>query len=209
MMFPCHRSFRSRILALSIPFALVACGGGGDDGPGVEARVPSGSGRVTIQMAGTWEVRDASVVDSNDPAPALPLNGTQVVIGPNSVLSIAGFSTAQPDLEAFLGFPLSFYFNQADGRTVVYAAHIDRVTQGGGREEVGVAGGSVDDNTISVEQWNSRRANSTSPELFTRSRYLLARVANSYLQPDAVEAVPAEQALRNQLDDALHGLFGR
>src|SRR5262245_46658219 len=98
----CRRRTRS-LIACAL---LTACGGGGGggNGTGILATVPSGSGQRTIQMVGTWEIRQSVVVDTNDPAAAPPLNGTQVVIGIDGVASIGGLSVARTDLEAFLGF---------------------------------------------------------------------------------------------------------
>lgn len=180
-----------RRFAVFAPLLLVACGGGGGGGgPSVNAQVPAGAGQITIPMPGTWEIRDVALVETNDPAPPLPVNGARVVIGSQGLLAIGPFSTVRSDLETFLTFPLDWYVNQIDGKTVLYGLSYDRLALGGAKEQVGLAGGSVNIDTIAVEQWNSRQENSAAPERFTRSRYTLARVAAA-LELPPVTTTPA------------------
>lgn len=200
-----------RLAALFSLSLLTACGGGGGGGgtstPSVPAAVPSGTGQITIQMIGTWEIRSSVVVDTNDPAAQPPLNGTLLVIGAQGVASIGGLSVAQPDLEAVLGFPLDSYVNQVNGKTVLYGLASDRRAQGGIRQQIGVAAGSVDDATISVEQYTSLQSAAQASAVFVRSRYTLAKVAEA-LQLPAYEAESA-RARTDSLRDALPPLFGR
>jgi hypothetical protein len=186
------RQFRSLgYLSSLLGLGLAACGGGGGGGgtPSVPAQVPSGSGRTTIQMVGTWEIRAATVIESNDPQSLPPLNGTRIEIGFDGIERINGFSVARADLEAVVGFPLTWYFNQADGRTIIYGANFDRIAQGGTMEQVGLAGGSLNDNMIAVEQFNGRRLGAQEPEYFTRSRYTLVRVGGLSAQLPAAAAI--------------------
>jgi hypothetical protein len=197
---------------LFIPCCLVwaACSGGGGGvaaDPQVSAVVPGGTGQVAIQMTGTWEIRDAAVVDSTLAPPLLPLNGTTVVLDGAKVVSIAGLSVARADLEAFLGTPLTLYVNQADGRKLFYGIATDRFATGGTRDKTGLAGGSVNDVTIATEAYTGTLADAASTELFTRSRYTLAKIgvaAPLGLAPDAGTA-EQQQRLRAALQ-ALSGL---
>lgn len=193
---------------VSIALLAAACGGGGGGGTGIEAKVPTGSGQRTIQMVGTWEIRQAAVIDTNDPAAAAPLNGTQVVIGVQGVVSIAGLSVARGDLETVLGFPLDAYLNQQDGRTVLYGIASDRRAQGGILQEIGVAAGSVDDDTIAVEQFASTQTVSQQSPVFVRSRYSLVRI--DVAAPPALPArQEADSAPVGELRSSLKALFGR
>lgn len=170
--------------AFALTALIAACsGGGGGGGNGVNARVPDGSGQLAIQMAGTWEIRQAQVIDTNDPNAAAPLNGTPIVLGVQSVQSIGGLSVARTDLETVLGFPLDLYVNQLDGKTILYGVGYDRRAQGGVRQQVGVAAGSLDDNTIAVEQFTSTQTASQQSEVFVRARYQLVRLGVSPQQP--------------------------
>lgn len=200
-------SFRS-ILASFTLVALAACGGGGGGGETspVSAVVPAGSGARSIQMIGTWEIRNVTVVDSGGPSPLTPLNGTQVVISGDGVVSIGGFSTKRSDLETLLGAPLDTYVNQQDGRRLFYGLTLDQRATGFTREVVGVAGGSIDDATIAVEQFNSS-TNAAGVESFVRARYTLARIAPSILIPaDAV--APADGEPKATMQQLLQQRFG-
>ena len=185
-----------------------ACGGGGGgDGTGIEAKVPAGTGQRTIQMVGTWEIRQSVVIDTNDPGAAAPLNGTPIVIGVQGIASIAGLSVARSDLETVLGFALDLYLNQQDGRKVLYGIASDRRAQGGILQEIGFAGGSVDDDTISVEQFTSTQTPSQQSPVFVRSRYSLARIDAA---PPVLPAKQAtEEATSGDLRRSLKALFGR
>lgn len=200
-------SFR-RVLASFTLVALAACGGGGGGGETspVSAVVPAGSGARSIQMIGTWEIRNVTVVESGGPSPLTPLNGTQVVISGDGVVSIGGFSTKRSDLETLLGAPLDTYVNQQDGRRLFYGLTLDQRATGFTREVVGVAGGSIDDATIAVEQFNSS-TNAAGVESFVRARYTLARIAPSILIPEDAVA-PADGETKPTLQQLLQQRFG-
>lgn len=203
------RSLFAGFGSISLVMLAAACGGGGGgDSTGIEAKVPSGTGQRTIQMVGTWEIRQSVVIDTNDPAAAAPLNGTPIVIGVQGVASIAGLSVARNDLETVLGFALDLYLNQQDGRKVLYGIASDRRAQGGILQEIGFAGGSVDDNTISVEQFTSTQTSSQQSPVFVRSRYSLVRIDAA--APPALPAKQvAEDAPTGDLRRSLQALFGR
>lgn len=201
------RSFRSVLSSFTLA-ALAACGGGGGGGETspVSAVVPAGSGARAIQMIGTWEIRNVTVLESGGPSPLTPLNGTQVVISGDGIVSIGGFSTKQADLETLLGAPLDTYVNQQDGRRLFYGLTLDQRAAGLAREVVGVAGGSLDDATIAVEQFNSS-TNAAGVESFVRARYTLARIAPSILIPaDAV--APADGEPKPTMQQLLQQRFG-
>jgi hypothetical protein len=203
-----YRSFCS-VLASFTLVALAACGGGGGGGGAtspVSAVVPAGSGARAIQMIGTWEIRNVIVVESGGASPLTPLNGTQVVISGDGIVSIGGFSTKQADLETLLGAPLDTYVNQQDGRRLFYGLTLDQRATGFTREVVGLAGGSIDDATIAVEQFNSS-TNAAGVESFVRARYTLARIAPSILIPaDAV--APADGEPKPTMEQLLQQRFG-
>lgn len=194
-------------LFTTLPLFAACSGGGGGSDSGVPARVPDGTGKVAIQMIGTWEIRSATVIDTNDPAAQPPLNGTRIVIGPQGVASIAGLSVVRTELEAVLGFPLDVYVNQVDGKTILYGLGYDRRAQGGLRQQVGLAAGSVDDNSIAVEQFTSTQTPSQANEVFVRSRYTLARLSAAIVLPidDAAQQHPGTA----DLAEILKPLFGR
>lgn len=201
-------SFRSALASFTL-VALAACGGGGGGGgetSPVSAVVPAGAGLRAIQMIGTWEIRNVTVVESGGASPLTPLNGTQVVITGDGVVSIGGFSTKQADLETLLGAPLDTYVNQQDGRRLFYGLTLDQRAVGFTREVVGLAGGSLDDATIAVEQFNSS-TNAVGVESFVRARYTLARIAPSILIP--VDAVaPAAGETKPTMQQLLQQQFG-
>lgn len=182
---PLHLSIRSllRSSGLLLAALLAACGGGGGGGGGgvnpspVSAAVPAGSGQVAIDMVGLWRVEAATFLDSNDPVrlPPPPA-GTVIEIGATGIVSIGGLPVERALLEAALGFPLTLYVNQLDGKTLFYGLRYDRLAQGGGLQDVGLAGGSLDADSISVEQFTSLRDDPASDAVFTRVRYRLRRV---------------------------------
>ena len=201
------RSFCSVLASVTL-VALAACGGGGGGGETspVSAVVPAGSGARSIQMIGTWEIRNVIVVESGGASPLTPLNGTQVVISGDGIVSIGGFSTKQVDLETLLGAPLDTYVNQQDGRRLFYGLTLDQRATGFTREVVGLAGGSIDDATIAVEQFNSS-TNATGVESFVRARYSLARIAPSILIPEDAVA-PADGVPKPTMEQLLQQRFG-
>lgn len=200
-------SFRSALASFTL-VALAACGGGGGGGETspVSAVVPAGSGARSIQMIGTWEIRNVTVVESGGANQLTPLNGTQVVISGDGIISIGGFSTKQSDLETLLGAPLDTYVNQQDGRRLFYGLTLDQRAAGLTREVVGVAGGSIDDATIAVEQFNSSTS-AAGAESFVRARYTLARIAPSILIPEDAVA-PAAGEAKPTLPQLLQQRFG-
>jgi hypothetical protein len=204
---PSSHSFR-RVLASFTLVALAACGGGGGGGETspVSAVVPAGSGARAIQMIGTWEIRNVTVVDSGGASPLTPLNGTQVVISGDGVVSIGGFSTKRSDLETLVGTPLDVYVNQQDGRRLFYGLTLDQRAAGLTREVVGLAGGSIDDASIAVEQFNSSMS-AAGTESFVRARYTLAHIAPSILIPEDAVA-PADGETKPTMQQLLQQRFG-
>ncbi len=172
--------------SLLVPCLFVtACsgGGGGGGGPQLPAAVPNGSGNVTIQMAGTWQVGSVSVVDSLGSV-APPADGTEFVLGPQGLVSIAGLSVAQADLEALLGAPLESYVNQLDGRTVLYGLVVDQRASGGTREQAALAGGALGDNSIAVEGYTSSQAANEPQARFVLWRGVLSRTSPAMVLPE-------------------------
>jgi hypothetical protein len=201
-----HTCRSSLFLAASLA-TLGACSGGGGGGgataPQIAASVPNGAGTVAIVMAGTWQIQNATVIDSNSTQPVPPLNGTTFVIEPGRVVSIGGLPVDAAGLQVLLGAPLDSYVNQVDDRTVFYGLIVDRRSAMQSREEVAVAGGALDADTISVEAYTSTQAPSAAEPIFTLSRYQLVRVAPTtplHLLPEGAE--PA-------VEDVLHAAFGR
>lgn len=210
------KSLHHRALSLAaLTLLSVACSN--SKGPVVPAKVPAGTGTQQIQMNGRWLIQNVTVVEASSASVAPPLANTEIVIENGAVMSIGGFTVARTQLEAFLGFPLDFYINAANGLTVLYGLGYDRLSQSGSREQVGLAGGSVDADTISVESFSSVRPNSQSDEMFIRSRYTLARVTAPVLLDGAARDLPADeaQAAAVPLSDAAQAqralalLFGR
>jgi hypothetical protein len=168
--------------ALALLALAAACSGSSRSAPPdpqVGASVPTGAGGVVIAMVGTWEIRDAQIVETNNPSPVPPLTGTRVEIGADSITSIGGLGVSRANLEAVLGAALESYVNQQNGRTLFYGLVVDQRATGGLRQQVGVAGGAVDANTIAVEAFESVQPASQAQAVFTRSRYTLARVATT------------------------------
>ena len=107
-------------------------------------------------------VRGTTLVDTTSTNPTLPVDGTKIVIGTNAngsvgILSIGGFSVDRTLLEGLLGFAFDWYVNEADGKTLLYGLGYDRRAQGGTREQVGLAGGTIDDNSIVIESYSSTK----------------------------------------------------
>jgi hypothetical protein len=146
------------------------------------------------------------IMETNVPTALPPASGTLVAIGPGEIVSIAGLSVRREDLETLLGGPLDLYVNRVDGRTAFYGATLDRRSQGGTREEVALAGGSVNADTIAVEQITSTQLANAATPAFVRARYTLVRAATSLVlgavpAPDPARPLPTLlQALR-----PLHG----
>jgi len=151
-------------------------------------------------MAGTWEIQNAVVIDSNSTAPVPPLNGTAFVIEPGKVVSIGGLPVDPESLTLLLGAPLDSYVNQVDDRTLFYGLVVDRRAAGQTREEIAVAGGSIDENTISVEAFSSSQSPSASEAIYTVSRYQLVRSAPS--APAMMEPATEPRSVQSLLRDA-------
>ncbi len=175
-----------RLLGLSAILVLMtsaACGNGGSgDGaqignttPELPVGVPVGTGSLAIDMAGTWTIQDAIVVETNAAAPNAPFNGTPRQFEPTRIASIGGLSVAPSDLSALIGSPLVSYVNVIDESTVFYGLVVDQRASGGERLETALAGGAVAANTIAVEAFNSVQSATDPVPLFTRSRYVLVR----------------------------------
>jgi hypothetical protein len=143
--------------------------------PELPVAVPSGTGMVVIDMAGTWVIDDAVIIETNAPVPNPPFNGTLFELEPTRVSSIGGLSVAPGDLIAVIGSPLVSYVNLIDASTVFYGLVIDQRATGGERIETALAGGAVDTNTIAVEAYNSTQSPSDVIPRYTRSRYVLVR----------------------------------
>lgn len=200
-----HQALRTLALTL-----LVACSS--SKGPSVPASVPPGTGRIEIQMTGVWEIRNVTVVDASSTSVAPPLANTQIVFENGAIRSIGGFVVSRPDLEAFLGFPLDFYTNAANGRTVLYGLGYNRLAIGGAREVAGLAGGSVDADTISVESFSSLQLDPASDESFVRARYSLVRVASSPVTLAAEDAATVDAGSAGSTaaaERAIAALLGR
>tara|TARA_R110002096_G_scaffold14256_5_gene49711 strand:- start:4529 stop:5146 length:618 start_codon:yes stop_codon:yes gene_type:complete len=178
---------RSIILTVSLT-AIAACSGGsgGPSVPQIAANVPDGAGSVTIAMTGSWEIRNAVVIDSNSANPVPPLNGTTFTIQPDKVVSIGGLPVDPDGLALLLGAPLDSYVNEVSDRTLFYGLVVDRRAAGMTREEVAVAGGSLNADTIAVEAYSSSQSPAAADPVFTLSRYELVRVA------PAAPAAPVE-----------------
>lgn len=176
-------NFTKTLLLATVLIFTAACSGGGgggtpppeqNTGPQLPAAVPTGTGAIEIDMAGTWTVQGATVVESNNSAQSPPPDGLTFVLQGDRVTSIAGLEVSPAVLTILLG-PLTLYINQADGKTLFYAVTVDTRSTGGTLETTALAGGSVDDNTISIESAVSSQAVSETEPRFTRSRYLLRR----------------------------------
>ncbi|MGC6489322.1 MAG: hypothetical protein ACON4Z_16870 [Planctomycetota bacterium] len=176
------RQFAALSALLSL-LAVSACGGGGGNGgaqtgatnPNLPVSVPPGTGALTIDMAGTWTIQDAIVVETNAAVPNPPFNGTPMAFEPTRIASIGGLSVAPGDLAALIGSPLVSYVNVIDSSTVFYGLVVDQRASGGDRLETALAGGAVSANTIAVEAFNSTQSPSDPVPRFTRSRYVLVR----------------------------------
>lgn len=172
---------RSSLLVLALSLVILpGCGGGGGGGgptaPDIPAAVPPGAGILQIDMAGTWAVQNAQIVETNTANPTPPPTGTLFQLEPTRIASIGGLSVQQPALEQFINAPLDSYVNQLDGTKMYYGVVADQRAAGGERIEIALAGGALDANTILVESFTSAQSTSAPAPQFTRSRYSLVRV---------------------------------
>lgn len=168
---------------VTVVCCLAACSGSSSGGaappvgPQIAAGVPAGSGLQSIQMTGTWEIRNSQIVDTNSPTPDPAINGTQFVIDSGRVQTI-GLLPVNPDqLTLLLGSPPEYYVNQVDGKTIFYGVIVDRRAANDSRLEIAVAGGALDTDTIAVEAYSSAQGPNDLEPIYVVSRYQLARVA--------------------------------
>jgi len=171
-----------RIVGLGALLVLLSAGSCGNSGaqtgavtPDLPVGVPTGTGALAIDMAGTWTIQDAVVIETNAAVPDPPFNGTPMVFEPTRIASIGGLSVAPGDLAAVIGSPLVSYVNVIDSSTVFYGLVVDQRATGGPRLETALAGGAVSANTIAVEAFNSVQLPSDTVPRFTRSVYILVR----------------------------------
>ena len=122
-----------------------------------------------------------------------------------------GLAVGDPDNDLDFDFyfsnvgPMTLLVNQGDGKTIFYAVTVDTRSTNGSLETVALAGGSVDDHTISIEAFVSSRSSSETESRYTRSRYLLRRSAAAPASID-VARLHAEEPLA---DDEIALLRGR
>ena len=196
---------RSRLLGVALLFVVVSgCGGGGGGGPAapdIPASVPPGAGVLQIDMAGSWVIQNAEVLDTNTTSPTPPPNGTLFQLESTRVASIGGLSVEQSALEQFVNAPLESYVNQLDGTNVYFAVVFDQRASGGERIETALAGGAVDANTILVEAFNSAQGASDPVPQFIRSRYNLVRVPGTTPLQHRPESWTAEDLFRAAFGD--------
>ena len=170
---------RTTSITLCLLLLSAACGsGGGGDSttPDIPAIVPPGAGITQIDMAGTWAIQNAEVVDSNAATPSLPVDGTLFQVELTRIATIGGVSVDPAELEQLLGTPLVTYVNQVDASRVFFGALVDQRSSGGVRLETALAGGAIDADTIMVEAFTSEQSPTDPEPIFTRSRYQLVRV---------------------------------
>lgn len=197
-----RRNNRVFILLSSLLIACSGGGGGGEPtGPDIPVSVPTGAGGVQIDMAGTWAIQNATILETNAVVPDPPVDGTLFQFEPTRVATIGGLSVDPDDLAAIIGAPLVSYVNQIDGSRVFYGLVVDRRATGGLRLETALAGGAVDANTIAVEAFNSAQAPNEAEPQFTRSRYLLVRVPGTTPLLHRPEDWTAADLLRSAFGD--------
>jgi len=170
-----------RSITLCLLFVSAACGGGGGGSavPDIPAVVPPGAGITQIDMAGTWEIQNTEVVDTNAPTPTPPVDGTLFQLEPTRIAAIGGLSVDPIVLEQLIGAPLVTYVNQVDASRVFYGVLVDQRSSGGARLETALAGGALDADTILVEAFTSEQSSADPAPVFTRSRYQLVRVSGT------------------------------
>lgn len=171
-----------QLLLLSVILAaLCGCsrGGSSDSTPQIGANVPNGAGIVSIMTPGLWEIQNAEVIDTNSPRPAPPINGSVFEIDLGRIVSISGLPVDPASLSTLLAAPLEQYVNIVTDRTIFYGLIVDRRSEGESREEVALAGGSVDANTIMVEAFISFQAPGDPDATYTLSQYKLVRIPSS------------------------------
>jgi hypothetical protein len=165
--------------------------------PGIPVAVPDGAGGVQIDMAGTWVIAAAEVIETNAPTPNPPFNGTVFQFEPDRIATIGGLSVDPDDLALILGGPLASYVNVIDASRVFYGLTVDNRPTGGSRLESALAGGAISNNAILVEAYNSEQLANQPLPYYTRSRYVLLRVPGTTPLLHRPEDWTAEDLLRN------------
>lgn len=200
-----------RLILLTVSLtAIAACSGsgGGLSDPEIAASVPDGAGLLPINMTGSWEVRNSVVISSNSANPEPPANGTVFVLDSTQVVSIGGLPLDPDGLRLLLGAPLDSYVNQVSSRTLFYGLAVDRRAIGMTREEVAVAGGSLDADTMAVETYSSSQAPNTAEPVVTLSRYQLVRVAPASPSAPALPLKLLAEGEQRTVQSLLRNAFG-
>jgi hypothetical protein len=204
---PSNHCLPSILLATIVMFGACSSGGGSSEvaeiAPQPSASVPDGTGIVTIQMTGLWQIRNAVVIDSNSANPVAPLNGTTFWIEPGAILEIDGMSVSPDSLSELFGADPDPYVNEVDGLTLMYQVVVDRRATGGTREECALAGGAFDVDSISVEAFSSSQSPTDSQPVYTLVRYTLFRQSTT----DSV--VLADELPPSQADQTVQQVFGK
>ena len=168
--------------------------------PGLPVSVPDGAGLLAIDMVGTWTIAATEILDTNSPVPEPPVDGTVFQFETGRIATIGGLSVDPFTLENVLGAPLATYVNMIDGSVVLYHIAVDTRSSGGVRAETALAGGSIGNNVLLVEAYNSVQASGQVEPLFTRSRYVLLRTTS------ATPLIHEPEEL--DIDDLLRRAFG-
>jgi len=168
--------------------------------PGLPVSVPDGAGLLAIDMVGTWTIAATEILDTNSPVPEPPVDGTVFQFETDRIATIGGLSVDPFTLENVLGAPLATYVNMIDGSVVLYHIAVDTRSSGGVRAETALAGGSIGNNVLLVEAYNSVQASGQVEPLFTRSRYVLLRTTS------ATPLIHEPEEL--DIDDLLRRAFG-
>jgi len=130
-------------------------------------------------MAGLWSIQDTVIIESNNPVPTPPVDGTIFELDPTRIVTIGGFDVSPGALAQAAGAPLISYINVVDMSSVFYGVVIDERASGGSRFETALAGGAVDADTVVVEALNSSQSAIAAFPSFTRSRYKLVRTSGT------------------------------
>lgn len=177
-------TLRSVLFLTVIATIFGACSNSGsgsnsNSDPQIGATVPNGSGDIPITMPGNWQIQNAEVIETNSATPAPPINGSVFVVDIDRLVSISGLLVDPESLSNLLGSPLDSYVNLVTDSTIFYGVIVDRRSQGESREEVALAGGSLDADTIMVEAYISSQEPGDSEATYTLSQYQLGRIGSS------------------------------
>jgi len=164
--------------------------------PGLPVSVPDGAGLLAIDMVGTWTIAATEILDTNSPNPEPPIDGTVFQFETDRIATIGGLSVDPFTLQGVLGAPLATYVNMVDGSVVLYHIVVDTRSSGGVRAETALAGGSIGNNVLLVEAYNSVQTSGQVDPLFTRSRYVLLRTTSATPLIHEPEALDIEDLLR-------------